>query len=642
MSYAGVLGGAERLLLDVAGGLAETPTLACPGGPLAERARADGLHVIELRERPLELRGSVRHRVAAPLRLAAHARELRALARDIEPDLLVAWGMRPMLAAASLRGRRRARLLFQHNDLLPGPAIARAVRAAARHADAVCTPSHCIARELGLPARVINPGVDLSRFQPGPAPGGPPEVLVLGAIVDWKRPDLALEAVRGLPDVRLRIAGAPLGAEGERLLQTLRRRAAEPDLAGRVEFAGPVDAAEAFARATCLLHCAEREPFGMVVAEALAAGRPAVVPASCGPAEIVDESCGRLYPPGDAEAAAKAIAEVIRAPELAAAGRERAERLYDVKRTRRSYAALVEEVAGRTPQVADRLALVTVTHNSERDLPRLLASVREHLPGARMVVVDSGSSDGSVGAARSAGAHVIELGENVGFGRASNAGVEQVDESVTVLVNPDVELVDGSLVKLAEELRRSDRILAPAVLLPDGSRQDSAQAEPGSGAALAIAAVPPALMPPPLRSRACPWTSRKPQRVGWAVGCCLAARTDTLRRLGPFDERIFMYGEDLDLGLRAADQGIETWFWPDARVIHRGAHSTEPAFGGEAFELLAAQRRRVIAERRGRDRARRDDLLQAITFVNRIVLKTLTGRSPKREREQLRALRASR
>ena len=237
---------------------------------------------------------------------------------------------------------------------------------------------------------------------------------------------------------------------------------------------------------------------------------------------------------------------------------------------------------------------------------------------------------------------MIELGENVGFGRASNAGVEQVDESVTVLVNPDVELVDGSLVKLAEELRRSDRILAPAVLLPDGSRQDSAQAEPGSAGALAIAAVPPALMPPPLRSRACPWTSSKPQRVGWAVGCCLAARTDTLRRLGPFDERIFMYGEDLDLGLRAADQGIETWFWPDARVIHRGAHSTEPAFGGEAFELLAAQRRRVIAERRGHDRARRDDLLQAITFANRIVLKTLTGRGTKREREQLRALRASR
>jgi GT2 family glycosyltransferase/glycosyltransferase involved in cell wall biosynthesis len=642
VSYAGVLGGAERLLLDVAGGLAETPTLACPAGPLAERARGDGLHVLELRERPLELRGSVRHRAAAPLHLAAHARELRALVRDIEPDLLVAWGMRPMLAAASLRGTRRPPLLFQHNDLLPGPAIARAVRAAARHADAVCAPSECIARELGLPARVINAGVDLTRFQPTPQPDGPPEVLVLGAIVEWKRPDLALEAVRGLPGVRLRIAGTPLGAEGERLLASLRGRAAEPDLADRVEFAGSVDAAEALARATCLLHCAEREPFGMVIAEALAAGRPAVVPASCGPGEIVDEGCGRLYPPGDAAAAATALAEVIRTPELGAAARERAERLYDVGRTRRSYAALVEELAGRRSPVADRLAVVTVTHNSERDLPRLLASVRAHLPGARMVVVDSGSSDGSAEVARTAGAHVIELGENVGFGRASNAGLEHVDEPITVLVNPDVELVDGSLATLAEELRGSDCILAPAVLLPDGSRQDNAQAEPGSVAALAIAAVPPALMPPPMRVRACPWTSSRPRHVGWAVGCCLAARTDTLRKLGPFDERIFMYGEDLELGLRAADQGIQTWFWPDARVIHRGAHSTEPAFGGEAFELLAEQRHKVIAERRGRRAARRDDILQGLTFANRIALKTLAARSTKREREQLRALRASR
>jgi GT2 family glycosyltransferase len=240
------------------------------------------------------------------------------------------------------------------------------------------------------------------------------------------------------------------------------------------------------------------------------------------------------------------------------------------------------------------------------------------------------------------GADVIELGENVGFGRASNAGVAEVHEPVTVLVNPDVELVDGSLAKLADELQAADRILAPLVLLPDGSRQDSAQAEPGSAAAAAIALIPPVLMPPALRARACPWTSRRARRVGWAVGCCVAARTETLRRLGPFDEGIFMYGEDLDLGLRATDQGVETWFWPGARVIHRGAHSTEPAFGGEAFQLLAEQRRKVLAERRGERSARRDDLLQALTFVNRIALKTLAGRSSERERGQLRALRQSR
>jgi N-acetylglucosaminyl-diphospho-decaprenol L-rhamnosyltransferase len=146
-------------------------------------------------------------------------------------------------------------------------------------------------------------------------------------------------------------------------------------------------------------------------------------------------------------------------------------------------------------------------------------------------------------------------------------------------------------------------------------------------------------MPPPLRAQACPWTSRRPKRVGWAVGCCLAARTETLRRLGPFDVRIFMYGEDLELGLRASDQGVETWFWPDARVIHDEAHSTEAAFGGEPFELLAEQRHNVVADRRGERAARRDDLLQGLTFVNRILIKSLAGGSTNRERAQLRALR---
>src|SRR3954449_6145038 len=64
------------------------------------------------------------------------------------------------------------------------------------------------------------------------------DALVLGAIVPWKRPDLALEiaalAARELPELRLRIAGEPLDAHGEALLARLRERAGRPDLAGRV------------------------------------------------------------------------------------------------------------------------------------------------------------------------------------------------------------------------------------------------------------------------------------------------------------------------------------------------------------------------------------------------------------------------
>src|SRR5436309_2674830 len=58
VSYSGLFGGAEQILLDVATGLDETPTLACPEGALAEAARDAGLHVLALRERRLEAAGA--------------------------------------------------------------------------------------------------------------------------------------------------------------------------------------------------------------------------------------------------------------------------------------------------------------------------------------------------------------------------------------------------------------------------------------------------------------------------------------------------------------------------------------------------------------------------------------------------------
>ena len=293
--------------------------------------------------------------------------------------------------------------------------------------------------------------------------------------------------------------------------------------------------------------------------------------------------------------------------------------------------------------MADGLTLVTVLHDSEPELRRLLGSVARELPGAEVIAVDSGSSDGGPGLARELGARVEELGENVGYGRAANQGVALAGRPVTVVLNPDVELIDGSLAALADEAQaQPERILAPLVLLPDGSRQDTAQHAPTSWPALVSALVPPGALPPRLRTVAEPWRSDRPRRVAWAVGCCLAASTDTLRRLGPFDERIFLYGEDLELGLRAGELGVETWFWPQARIVHHRSASAERAFGGEPFERLARQRRRVVEERLGRGRRRLDDWAQLVTFADRLALKALLRRPHERERRQLAALRAVR
>jgi GT2 family glycosyltransferase len=120
------------------------------------------------------------------------------------------------------------------------------------------------------------------------------------------------------------------------------------------------------------------------------------------------------------------------------------------------------------------------------------------------------------------------------------------------------------------------------------------------------------------------------------------ARTETFLALGPFDERFFLYGEDLDLGLHAAACGVETWFHPEARVLHERAHASVPSFGGEPFSRLAQTRHAAVLRRRGAGRARADLWAQALTFVSRGLVKRALGRPAARERAQLRAVLGTR
>ena len=650
VSYSGAIGGAERLLVDFASGLHGEICVACPEGALAQAARTAGLRVFVLRRRSLRLRGGIGARTSAAIALVAHAFEAQALARNLTPDLVIAWGMRAAIASLLFR-RRSTPLVFQHNDLLPPGGVLRAlIRVAAARADLVIALSHAIALDLGRPARVVHPGVDVDDFHT--LRQRAQEVLVLGALVPWKRPDVALEAValarQTLPGVQLRFVGAPMAEDGDALAERLRERAARPDLAGAVEFAGAVsDPRSELARAGCLLHCAEREPFGMVVLEALAAALPVVAPAAGGPAEIADPSCAVLYPPGNAAAAGAGIARLLSDPDLAAelgaAGRKRAQESFTRAAARTRYRCAVEALLPErgSPEPPDPapLAIVTVTHNSGRELGWLLSSVARHLPAARVVVVDCASRDDSVATARAwNGRCSIVQTDNVGFGRACNLALQEVREPVVALLNPDVELLDDSLARVADEALLHDRLLAPLVLTPSGGREDSVHPLPASLPDLLSALVPHDVAPRQL----VPWHATEPQRVGWAVGCAVVARTETLRRLGPFDERIFLYGEDLDLGLRAAAAGVETWFWPAARVLHHRAHSTNETFGGEAFDRLAQARRDVVVRRRGRRRAAIDDFAQALTFRSRLLGKRVLGRDVQRERRQLEALRRTR
>jgi N-acetylglucosaminyl-diphospho-decaprenol L-rhamnosyltransferase len=273
-----------------------------------------------------------------------------------------------------------------------------------------------------------------------------------------------------------------------------------------------------------------------------------------------------------------------------------------------------------------------VLHDSAPELERLLASLREHLPPeVQLVVVDSGSSDDGPAVARAAGAEVIVLDGNPGFGAASNAGVAVARQATTVLLNPDCQLLDSGLSQLASRAAGGDALLVPRLIEADGALQRSAHPVPGGPMALVHAVLPARALPQPHRTR-------RPRRVGWAIAACLAAPTALLRRLGPFDPEAFLFYEEMDLCLRVHAAGVPTVLHPEVVVRHLGGRSTAREFGGEAFDLQARRRREVVGARLGPRALRYDDGAQALTFG----LRAAVGRERGRNMAALRALRAAR
>lgn len=288
-------------------------------------------------------------------------------------------------------------------------------------------------------------------------------------------------------------------------------------------------------------------------------------------------------------------------------------------------------------------AIVVVLHESADDLARLLGSIDRCLPARPQVIcVDTDSRDDGAARAQAWGAEVLRLDDNPGFGAANNAGMARVTAPVTVLLNPDCELRDDGLARLAALAAGRDALLAPRLLNADGSVQRSAHPRPGGRDALVPALVEPRALPRPLRERFDPWRAETPRVVGWAIAACLVARTSLLGRLGPFDPAHFLFAEDLDLCLRAAAAGIPTELHPEVEVVHRGGTSTGAAYGGEPYEEIARQRRRVIGAALGPRALAHDDAAQALTFTTRAAARRVLGRDASRERAQLAALRAAR
>jgi GT2 family glycosyltransferase len=231
------------------------------------------------------------------------------------------------------------------------------------------------------------------------------------------------------------------------------------------------------------------------------------------------------------------------------------------------------------------ISVVVVTYHSAECIADCLASVRRVLPDAEIVVVDNNSKDDTVNLAAAAvdGVRLIELEENVGFGRACNVGAKTAMRAHLLFLNPDTRVEEVDREGLAQLLtRRPFGLVAPTFDdEPERRRLESHWVlELASHAAGMLR--PREWRPPRVRH------SQDGTRA-WVGGAMLLANRDEFLKLGGFDPRFFLYYEDRDLSRRYRESGFPISTTQVLGGTHQGGASSTrhgPATAPTAWGLL--------------------------------------------------------
>ncbi len=230
--------------------------------------------------------------------------------------------------------------------------------------------------------------------------------------------------------------------------------------------------------------------------------------------------------------------------------------------------------------------VIIVAHDSGTLLECAVGSVKDQVAPGRVVVVDSGSTDGSIETLAAAHPDVrVICVENRGFAAANNAGIAATSGEFVLLLNPDAMLEERCVEPLAfrAKANRTAGIVAPLVTDPDGRTQEGS-----------FGPFPKLFRVVATRiNRAVHRSDRSPESrprlevhgttpVDWVTGACMLVRRAAIDAVGPMDEGFFLYYEDVEWCHRMHDGG-----W---KVIIEPTSICEHARGGSGGGSAATQK----------------------------------------------------
>ncbi|MBZ8176860.1 glycosyltransferase [Corynebacterium poyangense] len=226
--------------------------------------------------------------------------------------------------------------------------------------------------------------------------------------------------------------------------------------------------------------------------------------------------------------------------------------------------------------------MITVTYSPGRYLRTFLDS----LPSATthnivVIMADNGSTDGAPEAAQCDDVILLPTGGNIGYGAAINAALREVDRlgignDFVLIANPDAVFDPNSIDQLLECAARHPRGAAfgPRIREADGSTYPSARALPTLSNGIGHAILGGIWVSNPFsRAYKDDLNMDQEREAGWLSGSCLLLRRSALNEIGGFDERYFMYMEDVDLGDRLRRAGWTSIFCPTSVITHAKGHA---------------------------------------------------------------------
>lgn len=285
------------------------------------------------------------------------------------------------------------------------------------------------------------------------------------------------------------------------------------------------------------------------------------------------------------------------------------------------------------------IAVIVVTYNNVDEIDPLIDSLREQASDQRirLVIADNNSSDGTVEkVAEHSDVALVATGGNLGYSGGINAARSQIGPANSVLVlNPDLVVLPGALQNLSRRLAHGAvKVAVPQLLDPSGEVYTSIRREPSLTRALGDALLgerlggrPGSLSEVVLDQR----QYRCAHTIDWATGAALLVDTNTFLGIGEWDERFFLYSEEIDFFRRVRDSGGEVWYEPSALMQHMrgGSGSSE-----HLYALLEVNRVRYQEKLHGRLRSvpfRAVTVLRSLLRLNqpgaRVALRYLLDRS---------------